>query len=431
MSDRRPMRLLLREHGICSGTETVNIHLIREFTQLVERVVWIVPGSRTSFFQQILPPSDRLVYELPDWPPEARLACIARKATSFALRQKVLPARSVFEHIRQSLFDLWLRTLIRQHNITHCFFTWTFGVNIPRISVPIGAMLMDVRWKKFPETVPQLDINRIEREFCDWLGQSSVLFPVSETTAADITRFYPRHIGKAQVVPHGAEIAPFTGELSEMANLDRTGRSVFFCPAAAYGHKNHLTLFRACVELFSKGFDFDLIITGYQTEYFSCTQPNDHCVPNGDATVRFACDFLHQHEQLFQGRIKPLGYVARAQVEELYRDCTAVIVPSFFEGFGLPVIEALQSGAPVICSDIPAHQEQLRRYGCSDQVALFPPLDAGALASEMAKILGPAGHRTSSRRVAPDALKCWTWRHVAEAYVDSLAAVTPSRNGQR
>src|SRR5437763_965555 len=109
MKRRHPMRLLLREHGICGGTETVNIHLIKEFTELVERVVWIVPPGRMDFFQQILPASDRLVYQVPYSSREAPIAHLVRKATSFALRRKSLPARSTFENLRQALFDLWLK----------------------------------------------------------------------------------------------------------------------------------------------------------------------------------------------------------------------------------------------------------------------------------------------------------------------------------
>src|SRR4029077_11491286 len=133
MHHRRPMRLLLREHGVCGGTETVNIHLIEEFTQLVERVGWIVPGWRLEFLQRILPPSDRLIYELPHCPPEARVANTLRKATSFALRHKNLPPQFAFQYVSQTLLDLWMRQLARRHDITHCFFSWTFGVDVPRV----------------------------------------------------------------------------------------------------------------------------------------------------------------------------------------------------------------------------------------------------------------------------------------------------------
>ena len=425
MQRRRPMRLLLREHGIASGTETVNIHLIQEFTQLAERIVWVVPNWRMNYLQQILPPSDRLVYEPPFWPPEIRLPHIFRKAMSLALRQKALPARVVFERMREGLFDLWLKRLIQQHGITHCFCNWTFCVDVPRIGIPVGAMVMDVRWKRFPETFPHIDLDAADRQFRRWLKKSNVVFPVSETTASDLRQFYPWHDGKTRVVPHGAQIDDEGGAGPASTEVESNGRCVFFCPAAACAHKNHITLFRACAELFGKGFDFDVVLTGFKTEHFDRNRSNGEYVCNGEAAVESARTYLDEQANLFRGRIKPLGYVDRARVNALYKSAAAVIIPSLFEGFGLPLIEGLQSGATIICSDIPAHREQLTRYNCADQVALIPPRDAKALAHEMERIL----FKGTAQRRRPAALRQWTWRDAAEVYLDSLASITPAHDG--
>lgn len=430
MHRRRPIRLLLREHGICGGVETVNIHLVQEFTHLVERVVWIVPDWRMDFLQQVLPPSERLVYEPPFWPARARLAHIFRKATSLALRQKVLPARFAFENVRQALFNLWLKHLVQTYNITHFFCNWTLCVDVPRLGVPIGAMVMDVRWKRFPETFPQIDIDAADRQFCNWLREAHIVFPVSETTASDIRRFYPWHTGRTQVVPHGAEIEKHDRPAAALAGNNPQSRCAFFCPAAANGHKNHITLFRACAHLFSEGFDFDLILTGFGTEHFRPECWNGECPPNGEAAIEQARAFLHQHDDLIQGRIKALGYVDRAQINALYNECSAVVLPSLFEGFGLPLIEALETGAVVICSDISAHREQLTRYGCIDEVVTVPPTDAAALTREMKKVIVKSRQNSGQKRVPPHTLKRWTWRNVAEAYLDSLVAV-PGRNNGR
>lgn len=66
---------------------------------------------------------------------------------------------------------------------------------------------------------------------------------------------------------------------------------------------------------------------------------------------RFCSDSLYA-ELKKEARI--LDYVSDETLEELYRNATAVVMPSFYEGFGLPVLEAMAHGAPVICSDAPA-----------------------------------------------------------------------------
>ncbi|MEY2439826.1 MAG: hypothetical protein QOI34_1211, partial [Verrucomicrobiota bacterium] len=185
MSHRHPIRLLLREHGICGGTETVNLHLIKEFTELAELVVWVMPSWRFKYFQEVLPASDRLIYQTPAWPRESRIPHALEKAMRFVLRQKTVPLRFAFEKLQRALSNLWLSRVIRKHGITHCFCNWIFRVDVPRVKVPIAAMLMDVRWKYFPETFPGVDIDKEDQQFCDWLAKSSIVFPVSEVTAAD------------------------------------------------------------------------------------------------------------------------------------------------------------------------------------------------------------------------------------------------------
>jgi len=88
--------------------------------------------------------------------------------------------------------------------------------------------------------------------------------------------------------------------------------------------------------------------------------------------------------------VHALGQVTPAGLEWLYRNATLVLVPSLYEGFGLPLIEAAARGAAIVASDIPA----LRESG--DGIARFVPAgDAGAWARAVRELAADAGARAS------------------------------------
>jgi len=412
------MRLLLWEHGIPGGSETVNIQLIKEFTKMVDLVVWVMPHERIKYFQQILPPSDRLIYEPRFWSRETRLRKSIASTEAFVDHRKP-SLNPTFRKLRRAVVDLRLNWIIRRYRLTHSFCGW-LHVDVPRIRIPTGVMVMDVMWKHFPDSFGIGSQEWVDRRFTNWLKKAAILFPVSEATAEEIRRFYPWYTGPMRVVPHGALDHQPNGTSSAATAHTSTDRPIFFYPARAGINKDHLTLFKACEHLFAKGHDFDLVLTGHQTEHFA---DSDYDNDNGIGGCRA---FLRERRSVFKGRIKSRGYCARSEVDALYNTCTAVVLSSALEGFGLPLIEALETGAEIICSDIPPYREQLSRYGCADQVSVFPAGDAVALASAMEKILIGSRESVWRKRSGPIAFKNWTWTDAAAAYVESLSAVTPT-----
>jgi glycosyltransferase involved in cell wall biosynthesis len=101
-------------------------------------------------------------------------------------------------------------------------------------------------------------------------------------------------------------------------------------------HKNVDTLVRAFA---SDSINFDLVLVG----------------PATPGEQRHLQELI---ESLGCGhRIRHLGWVDDAELGRRYAAATAVAIPSLHEGFGLPVVEALQLGVPVVASDIPAFRE--------------------------------------------------------------------------
>ena len=112
---------------------------------------------------------------------------------------------------------------------------------------------------------------------------------------------------------------------------------------------------------------------------------------------------LRKHPQ-FAGRIVVTGYVADEDLSALYSAALAFVYPSLYEGFGLPPLEAMQCGTPVITSNLSSLPEVVGNAGI-----LINPRDEDALAETMLGLYRSAGLRTemSRRGLARAALFSW------------------------
>ncbi len=92
------------------------------------------------------------------------------------------------------------------------------------------------------------------------------------------------------------------------------------------------------------------------------------------------------------GRVRFLGPVADADLPALYAAATCFVFPSRYEGFGLPVLEAMDCGTPVACSNVSSLPEV-----AGDAALLFDPADAAAMAQSVARLLDEPSLRDDLR----------------------------------
>jgi len=119
-------------------------------------------------------------------------------------------------------------------------------------------------------------------------------------------------------------------------------------------------------------------------------------------------------------RVKLTGYVDDEELAWLYANCLGFVYPSLFEGFGLPVLEAMSLGAPVITSSVSSLPEV-----AGDAAILVDPLDTGAIAAAMARLEGDASLRASLRESGRARAARFSWdaagQAAAEAYEQVLS----------
>jgi glycosyltransferase involved in cell wall biosynthesis len=182
--------------------------------------------------------------------------------------------------------------------------------------------------------------------------RADALLTVSAAARDDIARTLGLSPERIAVVPNGAGRLPAVAPVAE-ADVRRRhripeGARVVLCVAAMRPHKNQELLVRALPSLPE---DVVLVLCGHRESY-------------ADDLVVLA------QELELDDRVRIAGYVADDELEGLWRLASCAAFSTRGEGFGLPVVEALQRGVPVACSDIAV----LREVG-GDLVHVFDPDD--------------------------------------------------------
>jgi alpha-1,3-rhamnosyl/mannosyltransferase len=116
--------------------------------------------------------------------------------------------------------------------------------------------------------------------------------------------------------------------------------------------------------------------------------------------------------------VRWLGYVPDGDLSVLYRLCTLMAYPSLYEGFGLPVIEAMAAGAPVVTSNSSALEEVAA--GCAE---LVDPTDVKSIKSGLERVWSSPSRQTELRQLGRARAVEFTWARSATVLIDRLRAV--------
>jgi len=264
-------------------------------------------------------------------------------------------------------------------------FTAPLACGCPQVTV-----FHDLQHKRHPEYFRWFDLP-FWRFLLYWSAHiSTLLIADSEATRADLQLFYRLPPGKIRVVPLGVD--PRFFEIARTRNPEPFLLSV----STLHPHKNLDRLLRAFALFRDVRPEFRLVIAGLRG--FDA------------ANVERLRDSLGLAQS-----VEFTGWIAREKLYDLYARACAFVYPSTFEGFGLPVLEALAAGIPTACSRI----EPLASNAGSAAL-LFEPEDEGALVDALIRLTSDDELRARLQAAGPERAAQFSWTATARQTLDTV-----------
>lgn len=269
----------------------------------------------------------------------------------------------------------------------------TWGLWIPSVAIVMDLVAF------LPEARAQGRAARIERATIrPAIRRAARLVCISESTERDLVRFFPRAAGHTAVVPLAADDRfSAAGDPGPVARRYGASPGGYVLAAGTLEpRKNLLRLIGAHGSLEPALRDrYPLLIVGprgwEEQEILDAAAGSDH--------------------------VRLTGFVSDADLAALYAGCALFAYPSLYEGFGLPVLEAMAAGAPVLTSNV----SSLPEVG-GDAVAYADPTDEGAIAAAVARLLDDPDERAAMTARGRERARSFSWERVARAVLGELEA---------
>ena len=205
-------------------------------------------------------------------------------------------------------------------------------------SVPSIYQPWDLQHLHLPQYFSSEVIRKRESEYRAFCDQAKMVAVATSWQKSDLTTKYELPEEKVQVVEPGPPTdsypTPATKDLQRVHEKFSLPPRFVFYPAQTWPHKNHLGLLQAIAWLRDHaGLIVPLVASGRRNEFY--------------IEIERRIDELNLRNQ-----VQFIGFVSPLELQSLYRLCRAVIFPTLFEGFGLPLLEAFSAGAPTACSNV-------------------------------------------------------------------------------
>lgn len=304
--------------------------------------------------------------------------------------------------------DLFKRALDRlQLDLIHYPFT---TISPMGLDTPTVLSFWDMQHEFYPEFFSDEELQKRRAAYRPSAELATRIIVSAEFTKACLVEKYGIDVRKIDVV--------YTGYGSEYRVIDDSDalesikvkyglhRQFLYYPAATWPHKNHKALLAALKILKDRNsFDGILVLTGI------AKQGQD--------------EIVGEIERLgLSGMVMLLGYLPYEELPCLYNLARVMVFPSLFEGFGIPLVEAMACGCPVVCSNTTSLPEV-----AGDAGVMFDPNSAEDIAEKISSVWWDEARRFEMREKGLDRVKLFSWTDTARRTLAVYAkTVNPEKN---
>jgi glycosyltransferase involved in cell wall biosynthesis len=266
-------------------------------------------------------------------------------------------------------------------------------------AVPVVLTFFDMQQEFHPENFSLSERVRRHLTYRPSARKAGLIISPSSFTAETLVQRYKIPPSKIRRVPVGISdhYKPQTdprvlGGIRQRYDLPE---AFVFYPANTWRHKNHRRLLMALMLLHQQpNLRISLVCTG--------------AASSGETVSQLGRSLGFPESQLFD-----LGFIPLADMPAVYALARMMVFPSLFEGFGIPVLEAMACGCPVVCANTTA----LPEVG-GEAVRLFDPLNVPAMAETIRQVWEDADLRAAMARQGLRRAEHYRWERIIPAVVE-------------
>ncbi|QQG40432.1 MAG: glycosyltransferase family 4 protein [Candidatus Levyibacteriota bacterium] len=267
----------------------------------------------------------------------------------------------------------------------------------PRFSpVPTVISIMDLSYIRFPEMFKKSDLYQLRNWTSYSVNKAKKIFTISQASKNDIIKLYGISEGKVIVTYPGVrhKTAMQNSKIKEKYGIKE---DYILFVGTLQPRKNIVRLIEAFSKIQDK--DIDLVIVGKKGWMYE--------------------DILQAPKKYnVENRVKFLEFVSNEELQEFYKHAVCFILPSLYEGFGLPILEAMQYGCPVITSNVSSLPE------AGGEAAIYVnPEDVDDMAKKIEMVISNKKIQEELREKGYKQAKKFSWERAAKETLKVLEEV--------